>query len=359
MDRDRDIYSKKDPPKEEKQAFPEVDVTPRFIRMVTVQRTLFFVLLVALVLALASWMIFLLEQRSQREDLEDLTPEELAALTPPRPPSVSMPTMPAVMDDFEAMGAAAPPDMDPATIAEAVGQIRIAQRYLQARELGRAELAARRALEIWPDMNAAQSTLGFIYTQRGQFDKAIGFLNAALRTDPFKADTYNTLAAVYIQKGEASRAEELLHTSLQIRPDYVHAYVNLAMLYLVTGRYRMAADHFERALEDLPDHSGIRNNLGVCLLRVGRYREAQDHFQYLIDAHPEVPAFYFNMAITYAEQRQFEEALTWIRRGADYCSPMEFQRYMADADFNELRKQPEYEEFLETVFPDIPIPLGS
>lgn len=359
MDRDRDIYAKKEPPKEEKKAFPEVDVTPRLIRMVTVRRTLYFVLMVALVLSLASWIIFMLEQRSQREDLEDLTPEELAALSPPRPPSVSVPTLPAVMDDYEVMGDAAPPDMDPAAIAEAVGQIRIAQRYLQAQELDYAEIAARRALGIWPDMNAAQSTLGFIYTQRGQFDKAIQFLNAALRTDPFKADTYNTLAAVYIQKGEVRRAEELLHTSLQIRPDYVHAYINLAMLYLVTGRHRMAADYFERALEDMPEHPGIRNNLGACLLRIGQYREAQEHFQYLIDAHPEVPAFYFNMAITYAEQRDFEEALAWVQRGADYCSPMEFQRYMADSDFNELREQPEYKKLLETVFPEIPVPLGS
>ena len=359
MERDRDIYSKKATPPPEKKDFPEVDVTPRDMRLVSVRRTLVFVLFVALLLSLGSWIIHFLDQRSQRDDLEDLTPEELAALSPPRPPSVAVPDMPEVMGDFDEMGTAAPTGMDPAKISEAVGQIRIAQRYLQAQELDRAEIAARRALEIWPDMNAAQSTLGFIHTQRGQFDIAISFLNAALRTDPFSPDTYNTLGAVYLQKGEMSRAEELFQTALQIRPEYVHAYMNLGMLYLVTGRYQIAADYFERTLEDLPDHAGVRNNLAVCLMRVGRYQESREHLQLLIDDLPNEPSWYFNMAITYSEQQNFEEAISWIRQGAEYCSPMEFQRFMADADFNELRKRPEYEEFMQTVFPDIPMPLGS
>lgn len=359
MDHERDIYSKKSAPPPEDKDYPEVDVTPRAQRLVLARRTLIFVLFVALVLALASWVTHLLEQRGEREDLEDLSPEELAALSPPRPPSVSIPEMPAVMDNFDEMGSTAPPDMDPARISEAVGQIRIAQRYLQAQELERAEVAARRALEIWPDMNAAHSTLGFIHTQRGQLDMAISFLNAALRSDPFSADNYNTLAAVYIQKGELERAEEYLQTALQIRPDYVQAHINFGMLYLLTGRYQLAAEYFERALEDLPDHSGIRNNLAVCLLRVGRYQEARAHLDYLIDTLPDVPSSYFNMAITYAEEKNFEEALAWVRRGADYCSPMEFQRFMDDSDFEELRDQPEYQEFIQTVFPDIPTSIGS
>ena len=355
MERDRDIYSKKAPTPPEDKSFPEVDVTPRRVRMVTFRRTVVFVLFVALVLSMASWIFYLYEQRVQREDLEDLTDEELAAFTPQRPPSVAVPAAPPTIRDVQALDTTAPAGMDPGRISEAIGQMRIAQRYLQAQELDRAEVAARRALEIWPDMNVAYRTLGFIYTQRGQFDRAISVLNEALRTDPFTADTYNTLAAVYIQKGEMTRAEELLHTSIQIDPNYVHAYMNLGMLYLVTGRYELAAENFARALDDVPGHAGLRNNLAVCLLRMGRFQDARDHLHYLIDSVPDAPAWYFNMAITYSEQQNFEEALAWIRRGADYCSPMEFQHYMSDSDFNELRERPEYREFLRTVFPDIPL----
>ncbi len=360
MERDRDIYGQKPAPPPEKREYPEVDVTPRAVRMAFMRRTLVFVLFVALVLALASWIAFLLEERRQRDDVEEMAlPPRTEDAREPRTPAVAMPDMPAALEHLDTMEEDAPADMDPAKITEAMGHIRIAQQYLQVEDLERAEIAARRALEIWSDMHAAQSALAFIHTQRGQFDEAISYLNAALRSDPFSADNYNTLAAVYIQKGEMERAEELLHTALQIRPEYVQARINFGMLHLLNGRYELAADYFEQALQEMPEHTGIRNNLAVCLLRTGRYQEARTHFKHLIETVPDVPAWYFDMAILYTEQAEFDDAMVWVRRGADYCTPVEFQRFMEDTSFSELREQPAYQEFKEAAFPEIPAPLGG
>lgn len=360
MDQDRDIYSKPPAPPPEQKEFPEVDVTPRLMRRVTQKRVLGTLSLVMLVLGVAVLLFLYLEERGQREDLENLSDEDLEALIGTRTePSVSMPRtdMPT---DLSGLELTPPPvDLEPAKVAEAMGHVRLAREYLREQEWDRAEIEVQQALGIWPGMATAKRTLGFIYAQRGQFDQGIQVLNESLQTDPFNAEAYNTLAALYMQKGEMTKAEDLLHTSLDIRPDYLSAYINLGMLYLLTAQYDWAAEQFERVLESRPDNATVRNNYAVCLIRLGRYREAQTEFHTLMAMQPDVPTWYFNMAVTYTEQQDFDTAMEWVRQGADRCSPLEFQEFIADRDFDELREQPIYKEFRALMFPDIPVSLGS
>lgn len=360
MVKDPDIYKPSEPRKEDKPTFAPVDLTPQEARALVWRKTIVSLSVVLLVLLMATWIFTWYEQRSDREDLADLTPEQLEALLPPRTERspVALPSLPDELPSIE-MDQDPARGMDPERVAEAMGLIRMAERYAREQEWDRAESHARRALAIWPDMNMALRTLGFVYTQRGQMEQAVRVLSRALEVDPFNPETYNTLAAALMQQGEMLRAEELLQTSLRIRPDYIHASVNLGMLYLALGRYELAADYFEQVLESQPEHTTVRNNLGVCLLRIGRFPEARAHFHHLIQQHPQVAAWYFNMAITYTEQRDFATALEWIERGAQFCSPIEFERLMADSDFAELRQRPEYQTFRERIFPQLPDAFGG
>ncbi len=355
MAEDRDIYKKKAPPPQEPTAYPEVDITPRDMRVRAAKRATISIIMIAAILGLAVFVFRVLDERAQRADLEELTEEELAALVTlrerERRPEVAMPQMP---PELERLRDEVPPDLDPARAAQAMGYLRVAQQYLREQEWEAGEMAIRQALQEWPDMPAAYNLLGFVFTNRGQLDQAAAVLRRALTLDPFNAEAYNTLAAVYIQQGEIAKAEDLLHSSIDLRPDYIHAYVNLGMLYLLEGEFALAAENFEHSLEHMPENAGIRNNLAVCLLRMGRYREAQAHLQQLIDAMPHMASFYFNMAITYTEQQDFENALAWVKQAADIASPVEFQRFMADSDFDVFRETEAYQAFVESRFPNMP-----
>lgn len=355
MAEDRDIYKKKAPPPQEPTAYPEVDITPRDMRVRAAKRATISIILIAVILGLAVFVFRVLDERAQRADLEELTEEELAALVTlrerERRPEVAMPQLP---PELERLRDEAPADLAPARAAQAMGHLRVAHQYLREQEWEAGELEIRQALQIWPDMPAAYNLLGFIFTSRGQFDQAATVIQHALKLDPFSVEAYNTLATIYIHKGEMAQAEDLLLSSIDLRPDVILPYKNLGMLYLLEGEFSLAAEYFEHTLEHMPDNTSVRNNLAVCLLRMGRYREAQAHLQQLIDSFPHIASFYFNMAITYTEQQDFENALSWVKQAAEVASPIGFQRYMSDPDFDVFRGTEAYQEFVESRFPNMP-----
>jgi len=358
MGKERDIYNKPSAPPPEKKVFKDIELRMAQARWMTWRRVAVFTVLIVGILAVTSWIIYVEEEKRSNQDVDVLV-AELKALDEAReaqsPSARSTVSERGVMlEDFEIGRNRPPSDMDPQRVAEAMGHVRMAEQYLRERDWDGAEVRARRALEIWPNMNAARRTLGFIFTQRGQFDQAIAQLNEALKTDPANAETYNSLAACYMHKGLMDKAEDLLNVALQIRPDYGIAYINMGMLYLASGRYDLAADFLEQAVERVPGQPNVRNNLGVSLLRMGRLSEAREQFDLLIQSYPGMPAWYFNMAITYAEERRFDEAMEWIRTGAKFCAPMQFHQYLSDSDFRELRAQPGFEASIRAMFPDLP-----
>jgi len=250
--------------------------------------------------------------------------------------------------------------MDPQKIAEAMGNMRMAERYLHAHDWDQAESFTRKALGIWPDMNAALRMLGVIYTQRGQFDQAVMALEAALQSDPFNAETFNNLATAYMHRGNFDKAEDLLLSSIQIDPAYKAGYLNLGLMYLASGSYGAAADYLEQSTRDFPNDMNIHNNLAVSLLRLGKYDDARRHLQYIVDHQPETASAYFNMAITYVLESNLDDALNWVHRGAQYCSPVTLTRFLSDSDFDAIREDPEFISIVRDMYPELPTaPLPS
>lgn len=355
----RDIYKASGKKGKGDDALAKVDLTMAEARARTWRNSVGFTSLMLLMLALASWFIF--SQEQEAEEISEEKPLPTAALLPleggatSSAPELGLPELDALVPSAGGGGtpmeATAP---DPEKAAAAMEQMRMADHYLRAREWDTAERHARQALKIWPNMNAALRMIGVIYTQRGQFDQAIAVLNKALRTNPFSAETYNTLASAYMHSGDMVKAEELLIHALELRPDYPDARFNLGMLYLAIGQYESAILYLEEAVQYMPNHAPVRNNLAVALFRVGQYEEARRHLQYLVDRFPEGAEPYFNMAITYVLEEDFQEALEWIQRGAQYCSPVLLQQYLADTDFDPLRGHPQFQSILRDVFPDLP-----
>jgi tetratricopeptide (TPR) repeat protein len=350
----------KDKPDRKDSVPPEnVDFTLQDARARVKRSTWSFVVVMVIVFGIATWVLF--QQEKEHEFEEDDEVAELMASLPTGTvsgeivrPEMDLPTMPELTERSFGLATNAMSSLDPVRMAEAMGYMRLADEYLRLRELDKAEQHARQALALWPNMNAALRMLGVIYTQRGQFSQAITLLQAALQSDPFNAESFNNLAAAYMHQGMMDKAEDLLHSAIQIRPDYAVGVLNLGLLYLATGQYEAAAEYLAQAVDAMPNQVNPRNNLAVALLRLGYYDSARQHLLVIIDQAPETPAAYFNMAITYTLEKDYEEAMRWIHRGAQFCSPVKLTRYMADSDFEPLKENPEFQEILVDLYPDLP-----
>lgn len=347
MDEHRDIYAKPGPKDEKAPSLPAYEPTPNEIRQRTRRRTTTSTVIMVGLLVAAAIYFYVQELRHKRDPLADLLrgPGEVTnqALRTSVVTPIGIPDLSQLTSDLEAAGRNAPPGIPPQKMAEAMGEMRIANQFLLTRDWESAEKHVKQALQIWPDMNTGLRMLGVIYTQRGQFEQAILTLERALKSDPFSAETFNNLATAYMQKNQLEKAEDLLLTALQVRPNGAISHTNLGLLYLLWGRYEQAAEHLQAAVQQMPDSPSIRNNLGVALLRIGRFDEARGHFEFLVDRMPTRPEAYFNTAITYALERNPAEAIRWIRQAAARCSPVEAQRHLMDSDFNGLRGLPEFQ----------------
>lgn len=353
----RNIYDKasNDKPSVPNVVGNPVNLSPAQVRRRMLWTSVIFVALMVALLGFGAWLL-----NRQEEQASALIPEEL-----PLPASVSrMPatrlsdstvSLPAA-PDFQ-IGTAAPPtavSIEPERMAQAMGEVRTGAEYLRAFNWNQAEIHARKALEVWPDMTAALRLLGVVYIQRGQFDQAIAYLERALKAEPFNVEIYLNLSTACMQKGQYDKAEELLQSALQLAPRYRVAYLNLGMLALLRGRFDAAADYLEQAIEQVPNDPPPRNNLAVALIRLGRFDEARKHLHYLMENFPELPNPYFNMAITYVLENDFKEAMAWIRRGAQHCSPLACRQYLDDVDFDAIRGTAEFQAFLKSLYPDVP-----
>ena len=156
-----------------------------------------------------------------------------------------------------------------------------------------------------------------------------------------------------MHNGMLDKAEEFYFTSLELKPNYYISNLNLGLLYLRQGRYEDAVDFFERGLDAVPSSVNVRNNLGVALLRLGRYEEARAHLELIIDLSPDMAPPYFNVAITYVLEKDYDNALSWIERGSARCSPVKCQEYLADSDFNPIRETTRYKELLTRIYPKV------
>jgi len=238
------IYSQPElPPPTKPEGPPDVELTAEKARAKVKRDIVGFTTAILVVLGIAIWLISAQEQRHREQSPVPATnaPELLSAplRLPTNPPPV---TFKIENTTFSEGPAPTNTPLDPATLARAMGEVRIANQYLRAEELDSAEEHARQALAIWPDLNAGQRLLGLIYTQRGQFDQAIAVFEKARQTDPANPEVLNNMATAFMQKRMMDKAEELLQTALQLDPGFTVAYLNLGLLFLASGRYEAAAD---------------------------------------------------------------------------------------------------------------------
>jgi tetratricopeptide (TPR) repeat protein len=93
----------------------------------------------------------------------------------------------------------------------------------------------------------AYNSLGTVYLERGDLEKAMNDFNTALRLKPDFVPAYVNRGLVYLQKGEKDRALEDFNTALSIDPTYAPAYYDRGSIYYKQGDLKNAKADFDKA----------------------------------------------------------------------------------------------------------------
>jgi tetratricopeptide (TPR) repeat protein len=96
---------------------------------------------------------------------------------------------------------------------------------------------------------------GFIYSQKGQYDKAISDYNKALEINPNYVEAYNNRANIYYKQGQYDKAISDYNKAIEINTSFSYAYNNRGNVYSMIGQYDKACPDYKQACE-LGDCSG-------------------------------------------------------------------------------------------------------
>ena len=136
------------------------------------------------------------------------------------------------------------------------------------------------ALSVNPNKLKAYFTLGQLYQQAKEYQKAIEAYEIALQHNPRAWFAANNLAVLLSDfsdsKSDIERALALAKKSEKLHPDRAEVIDTLGWIYYKLGDYERSLALIGRSLARAPESSVTNYHMGMVLYQVGRLDEAKE-----------------------------------------------------------------------------------
>ena len=181
--------------------------------------------------------------------------------------------------------------------------------YSNRSQWDEAESIFVRALQIRPDFAEALHGLGFVASKRNQTQLALSHYNAAVLSDPHNAKIWTDLGITLLKLGRLPESEKAYRQAVAIESASVDGWFGLGCVYSDSSRWAEAAVCYERALHIKADHAEAHNNLASVFLQLGRTREALEHYKAAIRIDPQLVQAQMGLATLLAQAGKYSEAI--------------------------------------------------
>lgn len=147
----------------------------------------------------------------------------------------------------------------------------------------------------FPESSIAQSSLGGIYLNKGDYDRANLYTDKALLEDRNNYKAWYNKGVILLRTNHLQDAVKALDKAIDIH-EYPKALFTRALIYQQSGKCNFALPDIEKVLKQEPENAKANYVKADCLEQEGKLKEA---------------IYYFNKAIQYDEQ----EPMFFLRRG--------------------------------------------
>jgi tetratricopeptide (TPR) repeat protein len=121
-------------------------------------------------------------------------------------------------------------------------------------------------------------------------------------------------ALILDEQGNKERAKVGYQQAIDQEDSVADAYCNLGIIESVEGLNTKAIDSFTNCLKVNPRHFEAHYNLANLYAELGNLPLAKAHYEISIQLEPSFPNSYFNLGLTLAMNKQFEDAIKTIRK---------------------------------------------
>lgn len=124
--------------------------------------------------------------------------------------------------------------------------------------------------------------MGQVEARRGDYTKALTWLNHSLHINPNSSPGWNLQGELYLKQGNQAAAINSFKKAIHVKPENIRPYINLA------GVYERRADH-EFAMEELKTAIILNPNYKEGIYRVAnmsletkKYQQALEYYSRLL-----------------------------------------------------------------------------
>jgi tetratricopeptide (TPR) repeat protein len=133
--------------------------------------------------------------------------------------------------------------------------------FLTTRRLNLAERHLKKAITAAPGNPHYHYLMGFTYSVKEQWTKAVTEFRKAIRLDPGKSEYERGLGWAIFNGGNRTEGIGHLYRALELSPSNLHAMMDLATAMLMLRNMEKAREYGEKALRLDPDYVLARNLL--------------------------------------------------------------------------------------------------
>jgi Flp pilus assembly protein TadD len=149
-----------------------------------------------------------------------------------------------------------------------------ADQLRQQGKLDRAEAICYPLARRYPGYVAALHTLGLVYLDKGNFERALDCLVRASMLDPANWMTLTALSLAYLRLGASEMAAQTLDKALAIRPRDASIFSSLGEIHRQEREYEIAQQAYRQALTLDPNMETPAVGRALCLSALGQSAEA-------------------------------------------------------------------------------------
>jgi tetratricopeptide (TPR) repeat protein len=192
-----------------------------------------------------------------------------------------------------------------------MGRIRI----LHDRDFRGAEASYARALELAPGNALALRGAGVLASARGQLEKAIELYRHALTQDPLSAASYQNLGLALDAADRFAEAEAEYRRAMELAPQRTSTRGMLSLALLAQGRVEEALGEAQRE----PDETFRLWGLAIVHHAMGDQAQSREALRELIEKHAEDSAC--QVAEVHAVRGEADAAFKWLEKGFEQRDP--------------------------------------
>jgi adenylate cyclase len=221
-------------------------------------------------------------------------------------------------------------------------------RYVASEDaLPEAASAARRALELAPDLAEAHVAMGNIQSLQDDNIAAVASFERAVALNPNLPEAYHYFGRHCFAQGDYARAADLLLTAYRLRPDEYSVLAIAVMAVDASGEHARALELARQALAGLihqaelePENARVRYLAAGLFLRVGDKDSGRPYIEAALRLKPDDFGTIYNAACYYSLSGDVERALdlleprplsnlAWIEHDPDLAPLRDHPRFQA------------------------------